>query len=89
MAFEPLDLPRHAVKSSRQSGFKPVGAVGCEMRGDRRLDDGGSRHPLLGCVIGEPEGDVRREPNRMVSAHWGSQTHSVGGIECGLARVRA
>lgn len=56
------------------------------MRGDRRLDDGGSRHPLLGCVIGEPEGDVRREPNRMASAHWGSQTHSVGGIECGLAR---
>ena len=37
MAFEAFDLTLHLIETARQCGLEPVGAVGRQMRGERRL----------------------------------------------------
>ena len=69
VALEPLHLPRHAIEPSRQRGLQPVGAIGRQMRGERRLDDQRLRHALAGGIVSELAGEIRRKAEGVLGAH--------------------
>ena len=67
--FDPLHLPRHAIETSRQRRLQPVGAVGRQMRGERRLDDQRLRHALASGIVSELAGEIRRKTKGVLGAH--------------------
>ena len=87
--FQPLDLPRHAIEPPGESGFQPVGAVGRQMRGQRRLHHERLRDPLAIGVVGKLAGEIRRQAESVLGAHVRLQPHVVGRIERDLPGDRA
>src|SRR5574337_756994 len=56
--FDPLHLPRHPIETPRQRGLEPVGAVGRQMRGERRLDHQRLRYTLASSIVSELAGEI-------------------------------
>jgi hypothetical protein len=67
--LDPLQVARDAIKPPCKSGLQPIGAVGRQMRGERRFDDERLRHPLTIGVVGELAGEVRRQAEGVLRPH--------------------
>jgi hypothetical protein len=88
MAFETFDLPGHAIEPPRQRGLQPVGAVGRQMRGERRLYDQRLGNPLSVGIVGELAGEIWRQAESVLGAHV-LKAHIVARIEGYLPSERA
>ena len=86
MPFDPLQVARDAVKPACKSGLQAIGAVGRQMRGERRFDDERLRHTLTIGVVSELAGEVRRQAEGVLCPHTHSHPEIVGAVERGLAR---
>ena len=60
VSLDPLQVARDAIKPACKSGLQAIGAVGRQVRGERRFNDERLRHTLSIGVIGELAGEVRR-----------------------------
>jgi hypothetical protein len=86
MAFDPLQVARDAIKPACKSGLQAVGAVGRQVRGERRFDDERLRYALTIGVVGELAGEGRRQAEGVFRPHARSHPEIVGAAERGLAR---
>jgi len=84
--FDALQVARDAIKPACESGLQPIGAVGRQVRGERRFDDERLRHTLTIGVVGELAGEVRRQAEGVLRPHARSHSKIVGAIERRLAR---
>jgi hypothetical protein len=84
MALDPVQVPRHAIEPARERGLQPVGAVGRQMRSERRLDHQRLRHALTRGIVGELPSEIRREAKCVLWSAW-LHLHVIAGIEQDLA----
>ena len=83
--FDTLQVARDAIKAACKSGLQAIGAVGRQMRGERRFDDERLRHTLTIGVIGELSREVLRQAEGVLRPHARSHSKIVGAIERRLA----
>src|SRR6185437_9337569 len=69
MAFDPFQVPRHAIEAPCQSGLKALGAVGRQVGGERRFDDKRLRHALARSIVRELPSEIRREAKGVLGPH--------------------
>ena len=86
MPLDPLQVARDAIKPACERGLEAIGAVGRQVRGERRLDDERLRHALSIGVISELAGEVRWQAEGVLCPHAPSHPEIVGAVERGLAR---
>jgi hypothetical protein len=68
-ALDAFQVPRHAIEPSRERGLQPIGAVGRQMRSERRLDDKRLRHALASRIIGQLSSEIGRKAKGVLGTH--------------------
>lgn len=88
MPLDTFHLAADPIKPARQRRFQSIGPIGRQMRGDGCLDDQSLRHPLARCVIGEFDGEVRRQSEGVLRPHATCACRHRGRATLGARRSR-